>query len=71
MREFETALGQYIIYRTLLKVILPKVKIYLGVSRSIYQSFFLQKAISFIMGENDLKLIVVDLNKEEIIQWIN
>ena len=71
MREFETALGQYIIYRTLLKVILPKVKIYLGVSRSIYQSFFLQKAISFIMEENDLKLIVVDLNKEEIIQWIN
>ena len=71
MREFETALGQYIIYRTLLKVILPKVTIYLGVSRSIYQSFFLQKAISFIMAENDLKLIVVDLNKEEIVQWIN
>ncbi|WP_228051599.1 XisH family protein [Sphaerospermopsis aphanizomenoides] len=30
MRELETALGQYIIYRTLLKVILPEAKIYLG-----------------------------------------
>ncbi|MFM6027147.1 MAG: element excision factor XisH family protein, partial [Dolichospermum sp.] len=66
-----TALGQYIIYRTLLKVILPEAKIYLGVSRGIYKSFFLQKAVSFIMQENDLKLIVVDLNKQEIIQWIN
>lgn len=28
MREFETALVQYIIYRTLLKVILPEAKIY-------------------------------------------
>ncbi|MBC5796389.1 XisH family protein [Sphaerospermopsis sp. LEGE 00249] len=71
MREFETALGQYIIYRTLLKVILPEAKIYVGVSRSIYKSFFLQKAISFIIEENGLRLIVVDLNKEEIIQWIN
>ena len=71
MREFETALGQYIIYRTLLKEILPETKIYLGISTGIYQSFFQQKAISFIMEENDLKLIVVDLNKEEIVQWIN
>ncbi|GCL35477.1 MULTISPECIES: XisH family protein [Sphaerospermopsis] len=71
MRELETALGQYIIYRTLLKVILPEAKIYLGVSRGIYKSFFLQKAISFIIEENGLRLIVVDLNKEEIIQWRN
>lgn len=29
MRDFESALGQYIVYRTLLKSILPQAKIYL------------------------------------------
>jgi hypothetical protein len=71
MREFETALGQYIIYRTLLKDVLPRSKVYLGISRSIYQSFFLQKAIAKIIEETNLLLIVVDLNKEKIIKWIN
>jgi hypothetical protein len=71
MREFETALGQYIIYRIFLKVIFPNSKIYLAVSKSIYQSFFLQKAISLIVKETNLCLIVVDFNKEEISQWIN
>jgi hypothetical protein len=71
MREFETALGQYIIYRTLLKDVLPQSKVYLGISRSIYQSFFLQKAISKIIEETNLLLIIVDLNKEEIVKWIN
>jgi hypothetical protein len=71
MREFETALGQYIIYRTFLKDILPQSKIYLGISRSIYQSFFQQKAIIKIIKETNLLLIVVNLNKQEIVKWIN
>ncbi|QYX31967.1 XisH family protein [Sphaerospermopsis torques-reginae] len=71
MREFETALGQYIIYRTLLKEILPETKIYLGISTGIYQSFFQQKAISMVMEEINLLLIVFDFKKEEIVQWIN
>jgi len=71
MREFETALGQYIIYRILLKDVLPQSQVYLAISRSIYQSFFLQKAISKIIEETNLFLIVVDLNKEEIVKWIN
>ncbi len=71
MREFETALGQYIIYYTLLKYVLPQAKVYLAISGNIYQSFFLQKAISKIIEETNLCLIIVDLNKEEIIKWIN
>lgn len=71
MREFETALGQYIIYRTFLKAILPQVQIYLAISRTIYQSFFRQQAIQLILQETQLYLIIVDLKNEEIIQWIS
>jgi len=34
-------------------------------------SFFLQKAIQTIQNETQLMLIVVNLKKEEIVQWIN
>jgi hypothetical protein len=71
MREFETALGQYIIYRTFLKAILPETRIYLAISRGIYQSFFRQKAIQLILEETQLRLVIININKEEIIQWIN
>ncbi|BAY21820.1 putative fdxN element excision controlling factor protein [Calothrix sp. NIES-2100] len=71
IREFETALGQYIIYRTLLKAVLPETKIYLGISRAIYQSFFQQKAILLVIEETNLLLIIVDLKTEEIVKWIN
>ncbi|MDJ0845809.1 MAG: XisH family protein [Crocosphaera sp.] len=71
MREFETALGQYIIYRTLLKAILTQTKIYLGIGEGIYESFFLQKSISMVLEEAKIRLIVVDLTKEEILKWIN
>jgi hypothetical protein len=54
-----------------LKDVLPQSQVYLAISRSIYQSFFLQKAISKIIEETNLFLIVVDLNKEEIVKWIN
>ncbi len=71
MREFETALGQYIIYRTLLKAVLPQTKIYLGIGGGIYESFFQQKSISMVLEEAKIRLIVVDLKKEEILKWIN
>lgn len=71
MRELETALGQYIIYRTLLKRILPQAKIYLAIPQGIYQSFFRQKAIQLILQETKLCLIVINLKNEEISQWIN
>lgn len=71
MRDFECALGQYIVYRIFLKEIIPQAKIYLAIGQDIYQSFFLQKAIQKVLEETHLKLIIVNFNQEEIIQWIN
>jgi hypothetical protein len=71
MRDFECALGQYIVYRIFLKEIIPKSKVYLAIGQDIYQSFFAQKAIQKVLAETQLLLIVVNLNQEEIVQWIN
>ncbi|MDJ0735702.1 MAG: XisH family protein [Nostocaceae cyanobacterium] len=71
MRDFETALGQYIIYRIFSKILFPQAQIYLAIGEDIYESFFVQKAIQKVLEETKLLLIIVNLAKEEIVQWIN
>ena len=49
MREFETALGQYLIYQTFLSITHPDHKVYLAVGNKIYEKFFEQVAIELIL----------------------
>ncbi|MDB9516927.1 XisH family protein [Roseofilum reptotaenium CS-1145] len=71
MREFETALGQYLIYKTFLSISQPNCEIYLAIGKDIYEKFFEQVAIKLILQTYQVSLLVVDLNQEEIIQWTN
>lgn len=69
MREFETALGQYLIYQTFLSLTHPDHKVYLAVGNKIYEKFFEQLAIKLILEKYQVLLLIVDINKEEIIKW--
>ncbi|MBD2627835.1 XisH family protein [Trichormus variabilis] len=69
MREFETALGQYLIYQTFLSLTNPEYKVYLAIGERIYEKFFEQIAIELILQRYQVSLLVVDINKEEIIKW--
>lgn len=71
VRDFETALGQYILYRLYLTQIFPEAVLYMAVSDAVYRSFFLKSAIQFALTELDIKLIVFDVEQEVIVQWIN
>ncbi|MDC0833612.1 XisH family protein [Geitlerinema sp. CS-897] len=71
MREFETALGQYLIYQTFLSVTHPEITVYLAVGQSIYERFFKQVAIQLILQKFQVFLLVFDIKNEEILEWIN
>lgn len=71
MGEFETALGQYLIYQTFLSLTHPQYKIYLAVGDKIYEKFFTKVAIQLILKKYGILLLVVNINKEEILQWID
>ncbi|EAZ92580.1 XisH family protein [Crocosphaera chwakensis] len=71
MRDFETALGQYLIYQTFLSITHTDYKIYLAISHRIYEKFFTQIAIQLILKKYKVLLLTVDITKEEIIRWIN
>jgi hypothetical protein len=40
MRDFETALGQYLMYKALLAVKNPEQQLYLAISQTVYEDFF-------------------------------
>lgn len=71
IRDLENALGQYIIYRTLLSVTNPSYQVYLAISQDVYENFFLQVAIQLIVQQNQVALIVVNIEAEEVTQWIS
>jgi hypothetical protein len=71
MYDFHGALGQYMVYRNLIQLTEPEYKLYLAIDDVVYQNFFQRKSIQLITNENKLCLMVVEMEKEEIMQWIN
>jgi len=71
MYDFHGALGQYMVYRNLIQLTEPEYKLYLAIDDVVYKNFFQRKSIQVITNENKLLLMVVEMEKEEIMQWIN
>jgi XisH protein len=71
MRDFEMALGQYILYRSSIALTEPEYQVYLAIKESTYENFFKRDSIQDISKINKLFLIVVDMEKEEILKWID
>jgi hypothetical protein len=71
IQDFRDALGQYKFYRILLAKTAPDYKLYLAISDVTYETDFQRKMIQFVVEHELLPLIVVDINSEEIVKWIN
>ncbi|MDY6900402.1 MAG: element excision factor XisH family protein [Cyanobacteriota bacterium] len=69
--EFHTALGQFINYRTALRLEEPERILYLAVPSAIYNDFFNLPFTKIIVAENYVKILVYDIDKEEIVEWIS
>lgn len=71
MRDFEIALGQYILYRNLVALTEPEYQVYLAIKESICENFFKRDSIQEIFKINQVLLVVFNIEKEVILQWIN
>lgn len=71
MRDFELALGQYILYRNLIQLTAPEYALYLAIKESSYQNFFLRDSIQDLIRIDSIKLLVMNTMQEEILQWID
>jgi hypothetical protein len=71
MYDFHNALGQYIVYRNLIQVSEPKYNLYLAIDDIVYLNFFQRPSVQLITRQNNLQLIIVDIQQEQIVQWIH
>lgn len=71
MRDLQTALGQYQVYHSYLKRSEPERHLFLAVSQFAYDGVFAHRNVQVIIEDYNLHLIVIDLEREEISQWVN
>ncbi len=71
IQDFKLALGQYELYKEYMAVLTPDRKLFLAIGEDIFKTFFQKKAVQFIINHKQMPLIVVNLNEEEIVEWIN
>ncbi len=64
------ALGKYILYRNVLKMIQPDRTLFLAVPESIYKRFFEEVVIQNTIREEKFKIVVYNQLTQTIIQWI-
>ena len=68
--DLYTAIGQYLIYRNLLERNAIAIPLYLAIPLEAYSGVFNRMAFPMIT-QNHVKMIVVDLEREVIDQWLN
>ena len=71
MYDFHSALGQYVVYRQLIELTESEYKLYLAIDDITYENFFQRKSIQTVVEANNLSLLVVNIEKETIVQWKN
>jgi XisH protein len=71
IQDLKEALGQYDIYRYLIEETAPERKLYIAISEVAYKTFFSQDLAQLIINKHQLPVIVVNIDTEEVVQWIN
>jgi hypothetical protein len=71
MTDFHNAVGQYAVYRSLIQATEPTYQLYLTIDDITYENFFTREGIAFIIRTSQIFLLVVNIDQQEIVQWIS
>jgi hypothetical protein len=69
LASFYSALGQFLSYRAALRKKQPDRILYLAISQDVYNDFFTNRFIQELIAEHQLKLLIFDVMKKEIVLW--
>lgn len=71
VEDFQNAIGQFIIYRNILRVTEPERTLFLAVPNRTYEGFLSRQFGQFILQDERVPLIVFDPKSERILKWIS
>jgi hypothetical protein len=70
-KDFQEALGQYQMYLGFLEATHVPDTLYVAVSDVVYRRFFQQTAYQMLVERFQIRLLIVDIDQENIISWIS
>lgn len=70
INDFEKAVGQYSLYRDMLRRTQFDHELFLAVAQKSYEDFFLKAAVQEFTSAQQIHLLVFDPVREGIIKWI-
>nr|WP_240695604.1 element excision factor XisH family protein [Candidatus Chloroploca sp. Khr17] len=70
IEDLRNALGQFILYRTLLQATEPERVLYLAIREATYLALFVEPIGQFIVEQERIRLIVFNPETAEVLQWI-
>ena len=59
------------IYRSLLKRLEPERELFLAVAQDVYLDFLQQAAVQEVLADHQMRLMIFEPSREEIVAWIN
>ena len=69
MNDLENALGQYLVYRSVIARTEPDRKLYLAITQSVFTELLSEPLGQIIRADYQVCLIVFAEKNEEIVQW--
>jgi hypothetical protein len=70
MDDIENALGQYLVYRSVMARIEPDRTLYLAIHNEAFLDIFEQPLGNLLLEDYQVQLMVYDLQSEVILKWI-
>jgi hypothetical protein len=68
--DFYEALGQYLIYRQALTITQNPLPLYLAIPATVYANFGQEPLVQDLLKSLKIGLVVVDMDIEEVTQWL-
>lgn len=68
--DLEDALGQFVLYELVLRRVEPRRQLFLAIPETAWKSVFAEALGEIVLGERAVRLLVIDSQKEVIVQWI-
>lgn len=70
IQDFKEALGQYMLYLPLIAQQDSECKLYIAIDTNAYESAFQRQIVQYLVQLHKIPFIIVDLEQQEINQWI-
>lgn len=70
IEDLKNAIGQFVIYRSVMERIESERKLFLAIRDTVFIDLFEEPIGKLLIETENLKIIVFDVKKEEIVKWI-